>query len=275
VISSNYAAVVIPIYKSFSDLTAAEILSLKSTCKYLHEYSHVLVGPEYLNWNEYITFLHGYNVEVAIKVFDKDFFINIEGYSNLLKTLSFYEKLNTYKFILIFQLDAYIFKNELEYWCAKGYDYIGAPWMDTTTKQFIGVGNGGFSLRKVDSAIRITKRMIFLQKSRSFWFKSHLQAIIRFPSVVSYFQKYLKIKNMEDVNIIHCASYPNEDHYWSILSNFFTDYNVAPVKEAMNFSFEVNPSLLYKKNNFSLPFGCHGWEKYQPHFWKEHVHDLF
>jgi hypothetical protein len=272
VISRNYAAVVIPVHKPFTDLTAAEVLSLKSTCKCLREYPHVLIGPESINWNEYKASLHSYNVEdVSIKVFDKIFFTDIDGYSSLLKTFNFYKTFNGFKFILIFQLDAYILKNELDYWCSKGYDYIGAPWLDTTTEEIIGVGNGGFSLRKVDSAIRVTKRMIFLQRLRRFWFKSHFQAIISFPRVVSYFQKYLKIRNMEEVNIIHCASYPNEDHYWSILSNFFTDYNVANKDEAMYFSFETNPSILYKKTNYNLPFGCHAWQKYQPDFWKEHI----
>jgi len=270
VINKNYSAVVIPIYKPLSDLTAAEILSLKSTCKYLQEYSHILIGPENLNWNEYTAFLNSYSIDVCVKIFDKDFFYNIEGYSNLLKSLIFYKTFSTYRFILIFQLDAYIFKNELNYWCTKGFDYIGAPWLDTA-KQIIGVGNGGFSLRKVDAAIRITKRMVFLQKLRSFWFKSHLQAIMRFPNFISFFQKILKINNMDDVNIIHCASYPNEDHYWSILSRFFSDFEVAPSIEAMRFSFETNPSLLYKKNSYELPFGCHGWLKYQPDFWKEHI----
>lgn len=270
-INRNDSAVVIPIYKSLTDLTAAEVLSLKSTCKNLHEYSHVLVGPENLNWNEYTFFLQSHNVKVSIQVFDKNFFTNIEGYSNLLKTLSFYKKLNAYKFILIFQLDAYVFKNELDYWCRRGYDYIGAPWIDTATNQMIGVGNGGFSLRRVDAAIRISKKMIFLQKLRSFWFRSHLQTVIRFPNFISCFRKYLRINDMKEVNIIHCASYPNEDHYWSILSRFFSDFKVASPDDAVRFSFEANPILLYEKNNHNLPFGCHGWQKYQPDFWKEHI----
>src|SRR6185312_14561683 len=153
-----------------------------------------------------------------------------------------------YKYILFYELDAWVFRDELNYWCTKGYDYIGAPWLDSSTKQIVGVGNGGFSLRKVNSSIRIFKRMVLLQRLRSLWFKSHLQAIIRFPNFISYFKKILRINNMEDVNIIHCASYPNEDHYWAILSRFFCDFKVAPHDDAVRFSFEANPILLYEKN---------------------------
>ena len=31
--------------------------------------------------------------------------------------------------MLIYQLDAYVFKDELLNWANKGYDYIGAPWL--------------------------------------------------------------------------------------------------------------------------------------------------
>lgn len=31
--------------------------------------------------------------------------------------------------MLVYQLDAYAFKDELFFWASLGYDYIGAPWM--------------------------------------------------------------------------------------------------------------------------------------------------
>ena len=41
--------------------------------------------------------------------------------------------------------------------------------------------------------------------------------------------------------------------------------------DALRFSFEVNPKSLYKMNNDKLPFGCHGWRKYDPDFWKQFI----
>ncbi len=39
----------------------------------------------------------------------------------------FYKTFTAYEYILIYQLDAFVFCDALKEWCAKGYDYIGAP----------------------------------------------------------------------------------------------------------------------------------------------------
>ena len=31
--------------------------------------------------------------------------------------------------MLIYQLDAFVFQDDLAYWCQQNYDYIGAPWL--------------------------------------------------------------------------------------------------------------------------------------------------
>ncbi len=94
--------------------------------------------------------------------------------------------------MLIVQPDAYIIgdKDKLEYFLNMDYDYIGAPWKDThrMRKLFfdlyylrwnrikplfwifggkeIGarVGNGGLSLRKIGSTIKLLRRYIFYRK---------------------------------------------------------------------------------------------------------------
>ena len=47
--------------------------------------------------------------------------------------------------------------------------------------------------------------------------------------------------------------------------------NIAPISEAIKFSFEINPKLLLEMNNNILPFGCHAWWKYDLDFWKNHI----
>src|SRR6266487_3113686 len=81
---------------------------------------------------------------------------------NRLKTLPFlYERYAAYEFMLTYELDAFVFKDELEEWCEEGWDYIGAPWFEgytnaTPSSRPIGVGNGGFSLRRISTMLRIT-----------------------------------------------------------------------------------------------------------------------
>src|SRR5260221_11227587 len=86
---------------------------------------------------------------------------------NRLKTSPLlYNRYSQYEDILFYELDAWVFRDELEYWSKQGYDYIGAPWFDEFEKviensTFVGVGNGGFSFRKQNSSIRILMKVRF------------------------------------------------------------------------------------------------------------------
>ncbi len=267
-------AVITPIYKSFSDLTNEELINLQSSCKYLNKFPHILFGSETLDWEEYIEFYKSWKITLHIKYFASKYFIEVKGYNELLKTFQFYEQFKAYQYILIFQTDAHVFKDELQFWIDKNYDYIGAPWFNKQANnnkenQFAGVGNGGFCLRNIQSTIRILKRVKRLSALRNCWFKSHLQSLVRFEIFISYFKNYFKIKDTKLVSDLLITPYINEDHYLSqTLANIFSDYKVALVADAVKFSFEVNPAFLYKLNNEQLPFGCHAWEKYDQQFWK-------
>ena len=73
--------------------------------------------------------------------------------------------------MLILQTDAIILRDELDYWCAQPFDYIGAPWRSNlkihlNTGRFSGgneqqinlhVGNGGLSLRRVNKCLSALK----------------------------------------------------------------------------------------------------------------------
>jgi hypothetical protein len=41
-----------------------------------------------------------------------------------MKSKQFYERFVAYDYMLIYQLDAYVFKDELDDWSAKGYDLL-------------------------------------------------------------------------------------------------------------------------------------------------------
>lgn len=85
--------------------------------------------------------------------FDDKWFESVSTYSVFMLTKEFYEKFTSYEFLLIYQLDAWVFRNELEYWCAQGYDYLGAPWFKDATTMYSKAGNGGFSLRNVRACL--------------------------------------------------------------------------------------------------------------------------
>ena len=162
-------AVIIPIYKE--KLSDSEKLSLERCKAVLKNYPKFLVAPKNLNINHYLKVDNSLNVVS----FDNKYFNGFEGYNKLMLSKFFYERFAEYNYILIHQLDVFIFKDELTEWCDKNYDYIGAPWYRDSIKIFINIakknsflraikliikkklnyhsGNGGLSLRKVQSFI--------------------------------------------------------------------------------------------------------------------------
>ena len=85
-----------------------------------------------------------------IKLIKYDFDnINQKIYSKLLKTPQFWSNFKNYDNVLIIQTDALLLKRIDDIYF--NFDYTGAPWGN-----FKGGGNGGFSLRKVNTMIKCT-----------------------------------------------------------------------------------------------------------------------
>ena len=89
--------------------------------------------------------------------------VEVTDYSQLLKMSEFWKRISAEK-VLIFQSDSIMLRFGIDRYLR--YDYIGAPWdMYTNDIAFEmyrkgtmveGVGNGGFSLRSVNTMKRIT-----------------------------------------------------------------------------------------------------------------------
>lgn len=237
----DLVTVVIPIYKT--NLSETEKMSLNQCLKILGDYNIVFIQPENLDASSI-----NFN-KIKSEKFPKEYFVNVFGYNSLMLSEIFYERFLYSKYILIYQLDAFVFKDDLLMWCNKGYDYIGAPWIASPntllkrvisifnskrkkerSKIFFEVGNGGFSLRNTEKSYKIAKE---------------------FKKEVS---ENLKRKKM-DFHVM-------EDVFWSItVPKHFSDFKIPEYKEALNFSMDRKPNLALKLNNNNIPFGCHGFEK--------------
>ena len=82
-------------------------------------------------------------------------------YSKLLATKTIiYDYINT-EYFLVFQTDSIMIKQNshlIKYFLDGNYDYIGSPWLICgyePTKQRDFIGNGGFSLRKTETMLKI------------------------------------------------------------------------------------------------------------------------
>lgn len=237
----NLVEVVIPIYRNtFSDL---EMRSLRQVSEVLKNYRISLVKPESLDVTELVSRFPSF----SIRSFRDEFFEGIAGYNSLMMSEEFYSAFQDSQYILIYQTDAYVFRDELEQWCREGYDYVGAPWLKKPVYNLpviswimsIGfnrdrrkgrrnkqelynkVGNGGLSLRKVQSHLRVVKE--------------ERESI----------REYLAVRN-------HMY---NEDVFWSGIESF----RYPDALRALAFSFDKYPKLCYRLNGRKLPFGCHAW----------------
>ena len=264
--------IVIPIYKDFDNLDDSEIISLNQNLTILGNYPIIFIGPVTINWSKYLIICSAKKVSnVEVKIFDKYFFLGIQGYNNLLVNYKFYSSFKKYTHILISQLDAYVFRDELLYWCKHDFDYIGAPWFEdfhnaSADANFIGVGNGGFSLRKVSSFIKVLKKIRTLSFLIKFHRKFKLKKLVSktaFLRLFRYNENAFKVSEFGNIN---------EDFFWGMMiPKTFRFYNTAPYEDALRFSFEVNPKYLFELNNRQLPFGCHAWSKYDKSFFEPYI----
>src|SRR5690606_26030388 len=147
----------------------------------------------------------------------------------------------------------------------KGFDYIGAPWFrpDKIKKlwhnEFLfkikdslkfaqnskyldrhnKAGNGGLSLRKIKSAIKVIE-----------------------AAPENILNAYLNADTPDY----------NEDIFWSLEAPLIQKgFKIPDLKMALNFAIEFQPKEAFEYINRKLPFGCHAPLVHDKNFWKEHI----
>jgi hypothetical protein len=254
--------VVVPVYRQ--RLESYERIALERCLEVLKSYPIVVVKPQSLDLGE----LSARYPQLRFEEFADHFFAGIAGYNKLLLSDAFYARFAGYDYMLIHQLDAFVFGDELAHWCRRGYDYIGAPWLphdrvfDRGYRIWLSLrrrlyrwidkkhpnkvaahhaqylccaGNGGFSLRRI-------------RKMRAL-----LAAI---PARADYYR-----------NSAH-YSY-NEDMFFSVEANRFRRrIKIPSLRTAAKFSWESQPTFASILTHGRLPFGCHGWNKLHRDEWR-------
>lgn len=254
------SVIIIPIYKETP--SQFDITSLKQCFKILGRHEVIIIAPESLEISPYENIV---GKKLNIERFPNFFFKDISGYNSLMLEKTFYERFVEHEYMLIYQLDCYVFKDEFTFWCKQGYDYIGSPWLDyqyynlkkhqkaffLIKRNFLSlffpytfdktqltnrVGNGGFSLRKIKPFI---------------------------DSLIHHNPKEIqKFKDSNDSVALY-----NEDVFWSFFAKNIKKPNY---KKAIKFSIDNAVPIGVKLNNDEMPFGCHGWIR-NFHFWKNYI----
>ena len=265
-------SIVVPIYKPFESLGQEERISLHQLYRVMRDHEIILIGPVGFDFSLYKAHAESFGVGVHVKTFGADFFIGIDGYNKLLLSRQFYRAFLQFEYILIYQTDAYVFKDDLDFWCKQGYDYIGAPWFDgygyaTEGGKFIGVGNGGFSLRKVKSYLKVMSTFRYIVTPSVLW-----KEFLKNPGIRQSLSLIAKLTFRNNSFSRFSKVIENEDIYWGmVVPSRFPWFKVPDMQTASQFAMEVNAPLLYKQNNSQLPFGCHKWDIYTPAFWEPFI----
>lgn len=256
--------VIIPVHKSLP--TNYEIMSLKQCSIVLNKHHICLVCPNDLNVTEYTKILSHFGTKWSEERFPFKYFNGIKGYNLLMLDKSFYNRFHNYEYMLIYQLDAWVFRDELDEWCSKGYDYIGAPWMENNNGELklSGVGNGGFSLRRIQHFVDVLNYRGPVRKA------NQLNLLPTFKNIIYKF--FYSVGYQNTISYYKKDETLFEDIFLSIfLSNTKLRAKMPTPEEAGHFAFEKHPSYLFSKNR-QLPFGCHAWEKYEYEiFWKKYI----
>lgn len=253
--------VVIPVYKT---LEVNEKRAIKQAIDMTPGIDKVFIMPNSFIIDESFTDFE----DILIERFEDYFFADILGYNRLMLNVNFYKRFNNYRYMLIHQTDAFLFSPDLQDWCDKNYDYIGAPWLcpdrikkaklykiilsicpwiyspfkQRLVKRYNNVGNGGLSLRKIETFIKILE---------SFKMEKVLN---------TYFEKMVS------------DTFYNEDIFWSFEGRrLYKKFRKPDWREAMHFAVEFEPSFAFNQMNKRLPFGCHAIFVHEPEFWKEYI----
>jgi hypothetical protein len=251
------AVVVVPVYKT--DLGDNELLSLKRSLRVLANHPFAIACPEGLDLGPLLPLLQ--SVSYSVERFHPDFFKGLSGYNQLMLSEAFYQAFEEYAYVLICQMDVFVFEDRLQYWCEQGYDYVGAPWMASkqtflnrlflrinnafkkrkkSTEHYFKVGNGGFSLRKTEAMLRAVRRR-----------KEGLEQSA--PELARWHPQNIYI----------------EDLYFSLVAPTLMPMRIPDYVKATGFCIDRKPELALKLNHGTLPFACHRF--YDPKvgaFWK-------
>jgi hypothetical protein len=186
------------------------------------------------------------NISPNINVIKTDYDnLTQKEYSLLLTTMNFWNLINGEK-ILIYQEDTLIFKDNIEDFLK--WDYIGAPWIDSSTHNSKNVGNGGFSLRS---------KSIMKQIIGSFNVSDTGKRYVGHDNSTLLFEDVFFTKIMDDFNIGKLAD--------SISASNFSTESIVNTDSLGGHNFWINDinwrqriNTIYNFNfDYALVFICH------------------
>ena len=252
--------------------TADEQLSLRHLVHYLGKYDKYLIAPRTSPVR-----LEGFQ----FKGFSEKFFGSATAINHLLYYPGFFRAFEDYRYIMIYHLDSLVFSDQMAYWCNSGLDYIGAPWIRCDDLPWVKqprVGNTGFGLMKVESALKVLYAR-YRRHPSTYWLDMFTRNSRRVEPVVRWLKKLQRwfprarlinrpIEEWEKMRV-PSTNRRNCDLFWSDRAvEYWPEYKVASLEQGLAFAFEAAPRTCFEMNGGIIPFGCHAWARYDRKFWE-------
>jgi hypothetical protein len=271
--STRQVAIVVPL-SDREGFTPDEEQSLAHLDHFLGRYDKYFAAPE------------GLTIErggFAVRPFPRKFFGSSAAHNQLLMWPQFYQTFEAYEYILIYHLDSLVFCDELARWCRTGWDYIGAPWVPCEATPWVKqavVGNGGFTLMKVESVLRVlaARRQ---QRPLAYWsdllvrngrrLRPMFAALARIEHLFAPSSIVGRAMQKWRVSQDPALYGSNNDYFWSFEAPRVSSFKVATVQDGLRFAFEAAPRDCFERNGRRLPFGCHAWAKFDRAFWEPYL----
>lgn len=266
-------AVMVPLVAS--RLNDDEEISMRHLREFLDGYDKFLLVPEDLEVE-----MEGFT---ALRL-DKKHFGSAANHNRMLYRTDFWEKFSDYEYVLMYHLDALVFSDQLEEWCGRGLDFIGAPFLRCPESPWVReerVGNGGFALYRVPSVLKVLWSRYIGDPSKfwedRFWKEREtLRGVLRplraaVPGwlkgkATSGLRGQLKKIDRTEVNE------RGNDLFWSDeAKRHWPEFKVGTLEEGLAFAFETQPSVSLERVGGRLPFGCHAWGRYDRGFWEKYL----
>jgi hypothetical protein len=207
--------------------------------------------------------------------FPDRYFGSTRAHGALLLSERFYRAFEAYDYILVHHLDAIALRDSLDEWCQAGYDYIGAPWLicaDTPHITAEKVGNGGFSLRRVASFLRVLRSREYFIDPDEYWrrYAARTPPLLRAVNTPRRLLKHLRPFNDIHWHIrMALDGDVHEDRFWAeYATHYDPTFRIAPVDVAMRFAFEAAPRQCYERIGRQLPLGAHRWQNFDAGFYE-------
>ncbi|WP_133593163.1 DUF5672 family protein [Azoarcus indigens] len=244
--------------------------TLRHNATELRGHALEVILPETCSPSWYEAFFAEHGIAGSVRLVAAHYFGSPAAVNKMGTDPAFYRLYRDYEYMLICHLDAWIFQDRLAFWMDAGYDFIGAPLFlppcgRTHFLQRMAPfgGNGGLSLRRVDSCFRVLETFkpgVSLRRiGQALWFlaRNRRWGFIR---ILFWLLRELA-RDWRGT----CQKYNiYEDVFFTVIAPLCGNRIAIPdSKTALTFACEVNYALLQKEVlRLAPPLGIHGYDKY-------------